>query len=157
MDTLIRDHSDPYSCFYCSTTPVISQVLQPKSLNKWYRGRHSFISLHTKIWTYFKFVFLISIAQIKYLLRMLTALHHSFIWLWCIHHSSQFLDWHKWWTWGAFGGFPIQVLLLFAWGWRESCNFGLWSWNPFSVTGWKFGTVSGFFLSICNDFAASNA
>ena len=29
-----------------SATHVTSQVLQPKSVNKWYRGRHTFISVH---------------------------------------------------------------------------------------------------------------
>ena len=37
--TLISYHSDPYKfCFYCPATRVTSQVLQPKSVNKWYRG-----------------------------------------------------------------------------------------------------------------------
>ena len=41
------DQSDPYKfCFYCSETHVTSQVLQPKSVNKWYRGRHTVISVH---------------------------------------------------------------------------------------------------------------
>ena len=45
--TLISDHSDPYKfCFYCPATHVTSRVLQPKSVNKCYRGRHTFISLH---------------------------------------------------------------------------------------------------------------
>ena len=47
--TLIIDLSDPYKfCFYCSATHVTSQVLQPKSVNKWYRGRHTVISVHLK-------------------------------------------------------------------------------------------------------------
>ena len=39
--------SDPYKfCFYCSATHVKSQVLQPKLVNKCYRGRHMVISVH---------------------------------------------------------------------------------------------------------------
>ena len=47
--TLIGDGSDPYLIgFYCSTKYVTSQVLQPKTVcNKSYRGRHSFIRVHT--------------------------------------------------------------------------------------------------------------
>ena len=46
MDT-DKHHSDPDKfCFYCPATHVMSQVLQPKSVNKWYRGRHTFISLY---------------------------------------------------------------------------------------------------------------
>ena len=46
--TLISDRSDPYKfCFYCyATTYMTSQVLQPKSVNKWYRGHHTFFSVH---------------------------------------------------------------------------------------------------------------
>ena len=34
--------------FYCpATLHVTSQVLQPESVNKWYRGRHTFISHYT--------------------------------------------------------------------------------------------------------------
>ena len=45
--TLISDPSDPYKfCFYCPATHVTSQVLQPKSVHKHYRGRHTFISLY---------------------------------------------------------------------------------------------------------------
>ena len=33
-------------CFYCSATRATTQVLQPKSVNKRYRGRHMFISVH---------------------------------------------------------------------------------------------------------------
>ena len=45
--TLISDPSDPYKfCFYCLATHVTSQVLQPKSVHKRYRGRHTFISLY---------------------------------------------------------------------------------------------------------------
>ena len=45
--TLISDPSDPYKfCFYCPATHVTSQVLQPKSVHKRYRGRHTFISLY---------------------------------------------------------------------------------------------------------------
>ena len=37
--TLISNLSDPYKfCFYCSATHVTSQVSQPKSVNKRYRG-----------------------------------------------------------------------------------------------------------------------
>ena len=44
--TLISDHSDTYKFwFYCPATHVTSQVLQPASVNKRYRGRHPFISL----------------------------------------------------------------------------------------------------------------
>ena len=32
--------------FYCSATHVTSQVLQPKTVNKRYRGQHTFISVH---------------------------------------------------------------------------------------------------------------
>ena len=47
QSTLISDRSDPYKfCFYCSVTH--SQVLQPKSVNKWYRGRHTVISVQFK-------------------------------------------------------------------------------------------------------------
>ena len=46
--TLISDHSDPYKfLFYCPATHVTSQVLQPESVNKQYRGRHTFISLYS--------------------------------------------------------------------------------------------------------------
>ena len=39
VQTLISVLSDPYKfCFYCSATHVMSQVLQPKSVNKRYRG-----------------------------------------------------------------------------------------------------------------------
>ena len=41
------DRSNPYKfCFYCSATHVTSQVLQPKLVNKRYRGRHTVISVH---------------------------------------------------------------------------------------------------------------
>ena len=33
-------------CFYCSATRATTQVLQPKSVNKRYRGRHMLISLY---------------------------------------------------------------------------------------------------------------
>ena len=37
--TLISDRRDPYQfSFYCSATHVTSQVLQPRSVNKRYRG-----------------------------------------------------------------------------------------------------------------------
>jgi len=43
--TLISDHSDPYKFwFYCPATHVTSQVLQTESINKRYRGHHTFIS-----------------------------------------------------------------------------------------------------------------
>ena len=46
--TLISDRRDPYKfCFYCSATHMTSQVLQPKTVNKWYRGRHTVISVHS--------------------------------------------------------------------------------------------------------------
>ena len=46
--TLISNLSNPYKfCFYCSATHVMSQVLQPKLVNKGYRGRHTFISVHS--------------------------------------------------------------------------------------------------------------
>ena len=50
VTVLISDHSDPYKfCFYCSATlHVTSQVLQPKSVNKRYRGHHTFISLYSQ-------------------------------------------------------------------------------------------------------------
>ena len=35
-----------------SATHVTSQVLQPKSVKKWYRGRHTFISLYCVIIRY---------------------------------------------------------------------------------------------------------
>ena len=38
---------DPYKyCFYCSATHVTSQGLKSKSVNKWYRGPHTFNSVH---------------------------------------------------------------------------------------------------------------
>ena len=44
--TLISDHRDPYKFwFYCPAQHVTSQVLQTESVNKRYRGRHTFISL----------------------------------------------------------------------------------------------------------------
>ena len=36
----------PISFFYCSATRVMSQLLQPTSVNKWYRGHHTFSSVH---------------------------------------------------------------------------------------------------------------
>ena len=45
--TLISNPSDPYKfCFYCPATHVTSQVLQPKSEHRRYRGRHMFITLY---------------------------------------------------------------------------------------------------------------
>ena len=45
--TLISDHSNHLpNFFYCTATYVTSQVLQPKSVNKLYRGRHTFISFN---------------------------------------------------------------------------------------------------------------
>ena len=39
LGTLISDRRDPYQfSFYCSATHVTSQVLQPRSVNKRYRG-----------------------------------------------------------------------------------------------------------------------
>ena len=35
--------------FYCSATHVTSQVLQPKTESKRYRGRHTVISVHRKV------------------------------------------------------------------------------------------------------------
>ena len=46
--TLINDQSDLYNfCLYCSATFVTSQVLQPKSVKKWYRDRHLLVILHS--------------------------------------------------------------------------------------------------------------
>ena len=45
--TLISDHSNHLpNFFYCFATYVTSQVFQPKSVNKLYRGRHTFISVN---------------------------------------------------------------------------------------------------------------
>ena len=38
---------DGQYCFYCFATHVTSQVLQHKSVNKQYRGRHMVISVHS--------------------------------------------------------------------------------------------------------------
>ena len=44
---LISDPSNLYKfCFYCHATHVTSQVLQPKSEHRRYRGRHMFITLY---------------------------------------------------------------------------------------------------------------
>ena len=32
--------------FYCSVTHVMYHVLQSKTVNKWQRGRHMFVSIH---------------------------------------------------------------------------------------------------------------
>ena len=46
MDTAKRVMPPIPFVFYCSVTHVMSQVLQPKTVNKRYRGRHTFISVH---------------------------------------------------------------------------------------------------------------
>ena len=46
--TLISTCRNPYKfCFYCPATHVMSQVLQAKTVNKWYRGSHAVIRLQT--------------------------------------------------------------------------------------------------------------
>ena len=46
MDTYKRVAPPISFIFYCSATHVTSQVLQPKTVNKRYRGQHTFISVH---------------------------------------------------------------------------------------------------------------
>ena len=46
MDTDKRVAPPISFIFYGSATPVTSQVLQPKTVNKRYRGQHTFISVH---------------------------------------------------------------------------------------------------------------
>ena len=46
MDTDKRVAPPISFVFYCSATHVTSQVLQPKTLNKRYRGQHTLISVH---------------------------------------------------------------------------------------------------------------
>ena len=50
LQRLISDHCAIYNfCFYCSATHMTPQVLQPKLLNKRYRGCHTFISLYSAL------------------------------------------------------------------------------------------------------------
>ena len=45
----MSDSRNPYKfCFYCPATHVTLQVLQAKPVNKWYRGSHAVISVHTR-------------------------------------------------------------------------------------------------------------
>ena len=47
IEPLISAYRDPFKlCFYCPATHVTLQVLQAKTVNKWYRGSHTVISVH---------------------------------------------------------------------------------------------------------------
>ena len=48
MDTAKRVALPIPFVFYCSATHVTSQVLQPEAVNKRYRGRHTFSSVHSR-------------------------------------------------------------------------------------------------------------
>ena len=70
IETLISACRDPYKfCLYCPATHVTSQVLQAKTVNKWYRGSHAVISVHNKLFS--------SFVSFKYLCRLLIVIREK--------------------------------------------------------------------------------